>query len=123
MIDFPKIISTLLYKKTAPTIFGKLRYALGLIYDNVMVTDALGDIGVSKDILQDGKSLYELLTTVFKDEGLNDDIDYIVEGYDVKVDELRNIAYRSDELLLAYQQELVQATGVSVIKVKYVSTQ
>ena len=57
------------------------------------------------------------------DEEYKDDIDYIRDGYNEKIDELRKIAYHSDELLLQYQQELAQAAGIPNVKVKYVLNQ
>lgn len=63
------------------------------------------------------------MVALFKTDGLNDDIDYINDGYSSEIDELRKIAYHSDNLLLEYQQELVQATGITNVKVKYVSNQ
>ncbi len=32
MLDIPKIVATILYKKCTPTVLGKLRYALGLVF-------------------------------------------------------------------------------------------
>jgi len=42
------------------------------------------------------------------DEEYKDDIDFVRDGYQSEIDELRKIAYHSDELLLQYQQELAQ---------------
>ncbi len=127
MLDMPKIIATLLYKKTTPTIFGKLRYALSLIYTNDAILHEVSHIGrtwwLHDDHIAAGKKLYETLHTMLKYEWLNDDIDYITDWYDAQIDELRQIAYHSDGMLLAYQQELVQATGVANIKVKYITNQ
>lgn len=133
MVDMPKIISTLLYKKTTPTGFGKLRYALELVYGNDEKNDSqlsqsmlyaeLLKVGVSESVLQKGAIFTKFLQSLLKYEGLNDDIDYINDGYNAQIDELRQIAYHSDSLLLAYQQELVQATGVTNVKIKYVSNQ
>jgi len=55
-------------------------------------------------------NFYQYLEKILKHDGLNDDIDYINDGYSTEIDELRKIAYHSDSLLLEYQQELVQAT-------------
>lgn len=124
MLDLPKIVSTLLYKKCAPTIFWKVRYALGLLYEeNEFVAKALMQIGTSSQAIQAAKGYHDFLVALLKDEWLNDDIDYIRDGYSTDIDELRKIAYHSDGLLLDYQQELVTATGISNVKVKYVSNQ
>ena len=39
------------------------------------------------------------------------------------IDALKKIAFHSDELLLAYQQELVQHTGISSVKIIYIKNQ
>jgi DNA mismatch repair protein MutS len=57
------------------------------------------------------------------DEEYSDDIDFIRDGYQDKIDELRKIAYHSDELLLQYQQELAQIAGIPNVKVKFVLNQ
>jgi DNA mismatch repair ATPase MutS len=45
-----------------------------------------------------------------KDDEYKDDINFINDKYNTEIDELRKIAYHSDELLLNYQQELVKLT-------------
>ena len=137
MVDMPKIIATLLYKKNTPTTYWKLRYALSLIVTD-WKKDADGDTTiiwtwavfaalwewlVASDSLQTAKDFLQYLHSLLKYEWLNDDIDYIQDWYDAQIDELRKIAYHSDGLLIAYQQELVQATGIANIKVKYISNQ
>jgi DNA mismatch repair protein MutS len=152
MVDMPKIVSTILYKKSAPTNFWKLRYALELVHrwitirhpewhegshqttsisldssavpqnDGVLHSELL-KIWLSKDVLDQTIGYYAYLNQLLKYDWLNDDIDYINDGYNTEIDELRKIAYHSDSLLLEYQQELVQKTGVANVKVKYVSNQ
>lgn len=51
------------------------------------------------------------------------DDDYIRVGASDEIDELRKMAYHSDDLLLQYQQELVQASGITNIKLKFVTNQ
>ncbi|MEI7562750.1 MAG: hypothetical protein WCJ39_03395 [bacterium] len=51
--------------------------------------------------------IYNYLEQVLKnDEEFGQDIDFVRDGFDEKIDELRKIAYHSDELLLQYQKEL-----------------
>jgi DNA mismatch repair ATPase MutS len=53
--------------------------------------------------------IYNHLQQLLKnDEEYREDIDFIRDGYQEQIDELRKIAYHSDELLLQYQQELSQ---------------
>ena len=134
MVDMPKIVSTLLYKKAAPSIFGKLRYALELVHSSQLVVSSwnyelwtihyeLKKIWLSDEVLLQTKDYYNYLVKLLKTDWLNDDIDYINDGYSTEIDELRKIAYHSDSLLLEYQQELVQATWIANVKIKYVSNQ
>jgi DNA mismatch repair protein MutS len=69
--------------------------------------------------------LWELLQKALKaDEEIKLlDRDYISDGYHEEVDKLRKIAYHSDELLLEYQQFLVNETGVNNVKLKFVMNQ
>lgn len=51
------------------------------------------------------------LQEAFREEQINDEMGYICDGYDSEIDELRSIAYHSDDLLVAYQKELVSHTS------------
>ncbi|MEI6119329.1 MAG: hypothetical protein WCP92_09380 [bacterium] len=57
------------------------------------------------------------------DDEYKDDIDFIRDGYQSTIDELRKIAYHSDELLMQYQQELANVAGIPNVKVKYILNQ
>lgn len=55
--------------------------------------------------------IFLLLQNALKaDEELLGEYDYVAEGYDAEIAELRKVAYHSDEILLQYQQELVSKT-------------
>ena len=70
------------------------------------------------------ENLYNYLEQVLKnDEEFSDDMDFVRDGYQSEIDELRKIAYHSDELLMQYQQELAQTAGIPNVKVKYVLNQ
>ena len=57
------------------------------------------------------------------DEEYTDTMDFIRDGYQDQIDELRKIAYHSDELLMQYQQELAQVAGIPNVKVKFILNQ
>ncbi len=122
--DIPKLVTTILYKKLLPNTFIKLRSTLRIFFENTFLLDELKILWlteVSNNYLQ---HLYNYLEQLLKnDEEYKNDIDYIRDGYHEKIDELRKIAYHSDELLLQYQQELAQAAGIPTVKVKYVLNQ
>jgi DNA mismatch repair protein MutS len=73
--------------------------------------------------MQVSQDLRHHLQNTFKADPLHDEIDYVADGVDPEIDELRVIAYHSDDLLLAYQQALIAHTGVSNVKVKYTNNQ
>lgn len=122
--DIPKLVTTILYKKLLPNTFIKLRSTLRIFFENTFLLDELKILWlteISNNYLQ---HLYNYLEQLLKnDEEYKNDIDYIRDGYHEKIDELRKIAYHSDELLLQYQQELAQAAGIPTVKVKYVLNQ
>jgi DNA mismatch repair protein MutS len=122
--DIPKLVTTILYKKLLPNTLIKLRSTLRIFFENTFLLDELKILWlteISNNYLQ---HLYNYLEQLLKnDEEYKNDIDYIRDGYHEKIDELRKIAYHSDELLLQYQQELAQAAGIPTVKVKYVLNQ
>ena len=68
--------------------------------------------------------LYTYLNRVLKeDEYVKDDINFISDGIDQEIDNLRKIAYNSDEMLMEYQQELVKKSNVTNVKLKYIINQ
>jgi hypothetical protein len=70
------------------------------------------------------QNVYNYLEQLLKnDEEYTDDMDFIRDGYQSKIDELRKIAYHSDELLMQYQQELAKIGEIPNVKVKYVLNQ
>ena len=50
-------------------------------------------------------------------------MDFIADWVDNEIDELRKIAYHSDEMILDYQQELAKLSWVVNVKLKYVTNQ
>lgn len=122
--DIPKLVTTILYKKLLPNTFVKLRSTLRIFFENAFLLDELKTLWLGEKSLNVLQHLYNYLEQVLKnDEEYKDDIDYIRDGYNVQIDELRKIAYHSDELLLQYQQELAQRAGIPTVKVKFILNQ
>lgn len=122
--DIPKLITTILYKKLLPSTFIKLRSTLRIFFVNTFLLDELKLLWLQDTSIHYLQHLYNYLEQLLKnDEEYKDDIDYIRDGYNEKIDELRKIAYHSDELLLQYQQELAQRAWISTVKVKFVLNQ
>ncbi len=122
--DIPKLVSTILYKKLLPNTFIKLRVTLRIFFENTFLLDELKYLWLSETTQNYLQNLYNYLEQLLKnDEEYKDDIDFIRDGYQSKIDELRKIAYHSDELLMQYQQELAKVGWIPNVKVKYVLNQ
>ena len=148
--DVNKLISTIMYRKPHPLPFVKLRSTLGVFFTTkspdplgsapfpavltghstkggtmgVNLREELSQLGMNQDEQEQLVSLLKELEKALKsDEEVQADMDFIRDGYHAEIDRLRKIAYHSDELLMEYQQFLVQQTGVSNIKLKYVMNQ
>jgi len=68
-------------------------------------------LGIAKEYFDKVSDLYKYLVNLIKkDDEYKDDINFINDKYNSEIDELRKIAYHSDELLFNYQQELVKLT-------------
>jgi len=122
--DIPKLVSTMLYKKILPNTFIKLRATLRIFFENKFLLDELKRLWLSETTQTYIENLYNYLEQILKnDEEFSDDMDFVRDGYQSEIDELRKIAYHSDELLMQYQQELAQTAGIPNVKVKYVLNQ
>lgn len=122
--DIPKLVSILLYKKLLPSTFIKLRSTLRIFFDNKFLLDELQYLWFDEPTQWNVQHLYNHLEQILKnDDEYGDTIDFIRDGYNDKIDDLRKIAYHSDELLMQYQQELAQAANIPNVKVKFVLNQ
>ena len=122
--DIPKIVSTILYKKLLAHTFIKLRATLRIFFENTFLLQELQHLWLSETSQNYLQNIYNYLEQILKnDDEYKDDIDFIREGYHEKIDELRTIAYHSDELLIQYQQELAKIWDIPNVKVKFVLNQ
>lgn len=92
-------------------------------WQNSIITKELLRLWLSQNILDKVLDVYYLFESALKDEWFQEDLDYIKDWFDSKIDSLREIAYHSDELLLKYQQELVQFSWLNNLKIRYVQNQ
>lgn len=46
-----------------------------------------------------------------------------MDGIDDELDRLRQLVFHTDDILLHYQQQLIQLTGISSIRLKYIQNQ
>lgn len=122
--DIPKLMTMILYKKLMPSLFIKLRATLRIFFEQPLLLQELTRLGLSDEDKNAVLHVYNHLQRLLKnDEDFHEDIDFIRDGYQDNIDALRKIAYHSDELLLQYQQELSQISGVNNVKLKYVMNQ
>lgn len=49
--------------------------------------------------------------------------EYIADGYDAQVDELRHLVHHTDQILLAYHQQLINHTQINELKIVFVTNQ
>lgn len=123
IIDIPKIISLIVQRHITPGLLSKLRSVLGYVLHHDLQQELNNRHNCPVSTLQQIESLYKYLCRIIKSDPVSDDTNYIADGVDENIDHLRAIAYHSDDLLLEYQQYLIQATGISSIKLKYVLNQ
>jgi DNA mismatch repair protein MutS len=128
--DIMKAVSTILYKKTLPVYFVKLRSVLSYFFwqndakGKVLMLDNLQKLGLQAADVDACRHVYNHLDQLLKDdEDVNNEYNFVRDGFAEDIDALKKIAFHSDELLLAYQQELVQHTGISSVKIIYIKNQ
>jgi len=124
--DVPKLLTLIAYRKLNWVPFMKLRSILksSLYWLDWLVLEELKKLKLEENEIWEIKELYELLNKALKpDENLLGDQDYIADWYNEEIDQLRALAYHSDEVLLKYQQELVSKTWITNIKLKFVTNQ
>jgi len=129
--DIPKMVSTILYKPLNPLYFVKLRSTLAIFLDQThdgklkgQVMAGLTHIGLEDAALDGVRNLYNFLDQLLKDaESIQHGQDFVREGYSDEVDQLKQIAFHSDTLLLDYQQELAGYVGATGLKIRFVKNQ
>jgi DNA mismatch repair ATPase MutS len=113
LVDIPKLVSAILYKKINPSLFVRLRATLRFFFEetNSPLLGELFALDLEQKVATDVEKLFLFLRDLIKsDEEYHEDIDFIRDRYNSHIDDLRKIAYHSDEMLLTYQQELAKVT-------------
>ena len=122
--DIQKLLSTLVYKKLNPQVFIRLRATLRIFFDSAFLCVELTRLGLSDVLFSQVQHIYNHLQQLLKDDNdFQEDMNFIRDGYHTDIDDLRKIAYHSDEMLMHYQQELSIRSGVTNVKLKYVMNQ
>ena len=126
--DLQKLTSSILYKKLSPIPFLKLRTTLNLFFwwneESKILLEELKLLWLQPSEEFELQKLHETLQKMLKSDQEVMDSDYfIADWWNNEVDELRKIAFHSDDLLLQYQQFLVQESWVQNVKLKFVMNQ
>lgn len=126
--DLQKLISSIIYKKLSPIPFLKLRSTLDLFFwgtdESKVLLDELKIIWLSSDEEKELRELHESLFKMLKSDSDIIDSDYfIADWWNNEVDRLKEIAFHSDDLLMKYQQFLVQKSWVQNVKLKFIMNQ
>jgi len=114
--DIERLTYLILTKSNNPFHWLKLKISLNTIFEITQIDNKY--ISLSENL----KNLLEILNKWLKDEWFTIEKDFIQDKFFQEVDELRDLAYHSDKLILDYQQELVSSLWVNV-RVKYVNNQ
>lgn len=114
--DIERVFFLILNKQNNPFYWVKLKISL----ESIQKIKELDDKYIK--IPENIKKLYEKLNKWLKDEWFSVEKDYIKDWFSPKIDELRKIAYKWDQLLIDYQQELVKKIWINV-KIKYINNQ
>lgn len=127
LYDIPRLLTTLIYKQPQYQSFVRLRTTLETI-----ISSGEGN-GCQKELLvidpevpmADLISLCNLLQTAIKaTEDLAPNAEeYINDNYDPQIDELRHLVHHTDQILLAYHQQLINHTQINELKIVFVTNQ
>jgi len=130
--DISKMLSTIIYKPSHPLYFIKLRSTLAVFFEQSnhnsklrsWLVASLIKIWISEDIVDQVRNLYNYLDQLLRDaEDVKKGENFIREWYNEEIDDLRKIAFHSDDMLLDYQSDLIKHTWISIVKMKYVKNQ
>lgn len=126
--DLQKLTSSILYKKLSPIPFLKLRSTLNLFFwwneESKILLEELKLLWLQPGEESELQKLHETLQKMLKsDQDVMDSDYFIADWWNNEVDELRKIAFHSDDLLIQYQQFLVQESWVQNVKLKFVMNQ
>jgi len=108
--DLPRLLSKILYRQPQATKIQQMMLSLSHLLqgeESHYFLNALREQKRDDKNIELVGNILKRLQAVFRDEHINDEMGYIRDAYNGEIDELRSIAYHSDELLLQYQQELM----------------
>ncbi len=120
--DFERLIGRVIMGTISPKEVERLKisllnipYLFDITKDNI---DYKGELGESLDDLQD---LYVYLEKIIIDDAPTNkkDGNFIKDGFNKDIDELRNIKRNSNKWLLDFENQEIEKTGIKNLKIKY----
>ena len=126
--DLQKLTSSILYKKLSPIPFLKLRTTLNVFFwDNEECKIMLNELKFLWLSEEEERQLIELNDSLKKmlksDEEVINSEYFIADWWNQEADRLKDIAFHSGDLLMQYQQFLVQQSWVQNVKLKFIMNQ
>ncbi|MBS8121598.1 DNA mismatch repair protein MutS [Candidatus Vampirococcus lugosii] len=126
--DIPKIISSIIYKRNSPVLRAKLKNSLSTIFNKekskileYIQNNNFENININQEKINKILNFFNKIDIAISEQA--NENEYIKEGYSEIIDNARNLANNSSELILKYQQEIVNHTKVNAIKIKYIKNQ
>ncbi len=116
--DIERLSYLILFKQNSPFHWLKLKISLNAIYEISEIIKNPDFLNLSPDL----NRLRQTLNAWLKDGDFTLEKDFIQDNFSQKVDELRKLAYHSDQMIIDYQQELVEKLKIPV-RIKYVNNQ
>jgi DNA mismatch repair protein MutS len=121
--DIPRIISKLYYKKPSPHTVWLLYKQLQYIYSADYLVEWVTLCGVDAETLRSLQELKQFLQWAVYDDLEQQQYWFIAPWFSTEVDNLRAIAYHSDDLLQTYLQELQHTVQANTLKIKRIKNQ
>lgn len=125
--DIPRLLTTLIYKTPSYVPFVRLRTTLQTILysgEGNGCQEAL--LSIDKDVkINTLTDLCDRLDAALRsaDDLAPNAEEYIRDGYDAQIDELRTLIHHTDQILLWYHQQLINHTKISDIRIVFVTNQ
>lgn len=126
--DIPKIISSIIYKRNSPVLRAKLKNSLSTIFNKekskileYIQNNNFENININQEKINKILNFFNKIDIAISEQA--NENEYIKEWYSEIIDNARNLANNSSELILKYQQEIVNHTKVNAIKIKYIKNQ
>ena len=121
--DLERLLGRVGCRRTNARDLVALRRTMQLIPEikKLLAESQVAKIGLLKDAFPDAKDLVDLLEKVFLDDPVPTILEggMIKDGYNVGLDELRQIARGGKEWLLDFQKREIERVGINSLKVKF----